>query len=68
MKRVSFKVEVHTIQFVLLPVPELELEPAPGLVLPAPPLLEPGGPPPLVGRSPASSKVIVVLDLGLRRR
>jgi len=68
MERVSFKTEADTIQTVLLPVPELELEPAPGLVPPAP-ILEHGGPPPLVGHSPASSKaVIVVLALGLRRR
>lgn len=70
MERVSFKAEADTIQSVLLPVPELELELAPGLVPLAPPILvEHGGPPPLVGHSPASSKaVIVVLALGPRRR
>jgi len=59
-ERVSSKAEADTIQSVLLLVPELELEPAPGLV-PAP-ILEHGGLPPLVGHIPASKAVIVVLS------
>jgi len=52
IERVSSKAEADTIQSVLLLVPELELEPAPGLVPPAL-TFEHGNPPPLVGHNPA---------------